>query len=206
MRGGGWSVSTTTAGASAAPGQDQWTRSCSWTSCEGSSTIWGLRRLNSLALLAPAGMPSCGAVPRAASLLARLPGASLVLGLAVVAGFAQKRKYGGDWEMTLPGSDARLTEVHAIELSRLPVEGFKLPSAVGRTIASFPMAGLEEKARTFGRQGATSGKPGVPTFAVWGTLDSLVPARGLEELKATLTRSYLTSPRTSCRRPATAFQ
>lgn len=143
-------------------------------------------KLRSLVLLAPAGMPSLDKIPKFASSIGCLPGIDMLLGVVIIGlVFSRKHVYGGDWELLNAGGTARLTELHAVEMLRLPVEGLRLPHAFGRTIARFPMGGLTAEARAFGELGGSgrSSEPAVQTLAVWGTRDSIIPAKGLEELR-----------------------
>lgn len=147
-------------------------------------------RLRSLALLAPAGMPSCRAIPRLASVVARWPGLDLLLGLLVATQYARKKKYGGDWELLDQHASSRLDELHAVEFGRFCLEGLRLPHALGRTIARFPMGGFAEAALTLGSSPWLTGRADAPApaLAVWGLRDSIVPAAGLQELQAFMPR------------------
>mmetsp|Transcript_83949 Transcript_83949/g.175599 ORF Transcript_83949/g.175599 Transcript_83949/m.175599 type:complete len:578 (+) Transcript_83949:169-1902(+) len=139
-------------------------------------------RLNSLCLLAPAGMPSCGLIGPKMQLAARVPGVDILLGMLLLRSFFNIKKYGGQWELTTPGAQTHLEKLHKIEKRRLPFEGFRLAQAVGRSIAWFPFGGIGHKAKELGDRVA-AGEVELPTCAFFGVKDGLVPFKGLEQLE-----------------------
>ncbi|MBT6500938.1 MAG: alpha/beta hydrolase [Deltaproteobacteria bacterium] len=122
-------------------------------------------RVNKLILIAPAGY-----VPKYSGLAALV----LIPGL-------------GDWLMTMMGKDAMLDaikkEVDAGFALPNMVEKFEtqfkyrgyLPSILS-TMRHYPMYDLGDSYEKVGRLG-------IPTFAIWGTKDSMVPFDGVERVK-----------------------
>ncbi len=122
-------------------------------------------RVNKLILIAPAGY-----VPKYSGLAALV----LIPGL-------------GDWLMTMLGKDAMLDAIRkeVSEGRAMPnmVEQFELqfkyrgylPSILS-TMRHYPMYDLSSDYEKVG-------KLGIPTFAIWGTEDSIVPFEGVEKVK-----------------------